>query len=80
MCADDAQGDVICMACGAVLDTLIDMGREWRAFADRVGDDPSRVGAAENPLLGGGCVSLRTVCTLTPGLRQRPVDGDRMRP
>lgn len=32
---------------------VIDVGSEWRTFADDTGDDPSRVGAAENPLLSG---------------------------
>lgn len=51
---DNKEGTVICTDCGAVLDTLIDMGSEWRSFAagdGSTGVDMNRVGAAENPLL-----------------------------
>jgi transcription initiation factor TFIIB len=32
---------------------VIDVGTEWRTFGDKQDADPSRVGAAENPLLSG---------------------------
>ncbi|KAJ3369975.1 transcription initiation factor IIB [Allomyces arbusculus] len=50
---DFQQGDLICGDCGTVFQgRIIDTRPEWRTFADDGGDDPSRVGAAENPLLG----------------------------
>eukprot|EP00039_Didymoeca_costata_P025115 m.12383 g.12383 ORF g.12383 m.12383 type:complete len:119 (-) comp4642_c0_seq2:846-1202(-) len=52
---DYVQGDMVCTGCGLVVgDRVIDVGSEWRTFAnDGAGKqgDPSRVGAAENPLL-----------------------------
>ncbi|KAI8978612.1 cyclin-like protein [Pilobolus umbonatus] len=49
-----ASGDLVCGDCGLVLgDRIIDTRSEWRTFANDEGDDPSRVGAAENPLLDG---------------------------
>ena len=54
---DYAAGDQICSACGLVVgDRVIDVGSEWRTFSSSDGNangDPSRVGAAENPLLNG---------------------------
>ncbi|XP_063677970.1 transcription initiation factor IIB-like [Bolinopsis microptera] len=51
---DYRAGDTVCPECGLVVgDRVIDVGSEWRTFADDTGDDPSRVGAAENPLLSG---------------------------
>ncbi|KAJ2778380.1 transcription initiation factor IIB [Coemansia javaensis] len=51
---DFASGDYVCGDCGLVLgDRIIDTRSEWRTFADAEGDDPSRVGAAANPLLDG---------------------------
>lgn len=42
---------MICTACGLVVgDRIVDVGSEWRTFSDS-NNDPSRVGAAENPLL-----------------------------
>jgi transcription initiation factor TFIIB len=52
---DFAAGDMICGNCGLVLgNRIIDTRSEWRTFAnsDTSGDDPSRVGAAGDPLLG----------------------------
>ncbi|KAI9138302.1 cyclin-like protein [Paraphysoderma sedebokerense] len=51
---DFKQGDLVCGNCGLVLgDRIIDTRSEWRTFAnDEGGDDPSRVGAAADPLLG----------------------------
>ncbi|KAK3812961.1 MAG: transcription factor [Benniella sp.] len=47
------SGDLICGECGLVLEErIVDMRSEWRTFSDNVGDDPSRVGAAIDPLLG----------------------------
>ncbi|KAJ3312708.1 transcription initiation factor IIB [Blyttiomyces sp. JEL0837] len=51
-----SQGDMICGDCGLVLGTrIIDTRSEWRTFANSedAGDDPSRVGAAGDALLGG---------------------------
>eukprot|EP00657_Telonema_sp_P-1_P003813 TRINITY_DN18931_c0_g1_i1.p1 TRINITY_DN18931_c0_g1~~TRINITY_DN18931_c0_g1_i1.p1 ORF type:complete len:206 (-),score=64.16 TRINITY_DN18931_c0_g1_i1:107-724(-) len=50
---DYATGDAICSECGMVLEGgIIDMSSEWRTFASDAGTaDPSRVGAAANPLL-----------------------------
>jgi len=73
---DNAQGDVICRDCGAVLDNLIDMGSEWRSFANdgtsSGGGDPSRVGGAENPLLqdGGLSTSIARDPTKSAGANQ----------
>lgn len=37
---------------------MVDVGTEWRSFSnERSGNDPSRVGAPENPLLGGADLS-----------------------
>lgn len=48
---DHHAGDMICSACGLVVgDRVVDVGSEWRTFSDS-NNDPSRVGAAENPLL-----------------------------
>lgn len=53
---DHRAGDQICSECGLVVgDRVIDVGSEWRSFSN--GDngkegDRSRVGAAENTLLG----------------------------
>jgi len=51
---DYRAGDQICSECGLVVgDRVIDVGSEWRTFSnDKGGEDKSRVGAAENPLLG----------------------------
>ncbi|CAD5223827.1 unnamed protein product [Bursaphelenchus okinawaensis] len=56
---DHRAGDVICSECGLVVgDRLVDVGTEWRSFSnERSGNDPSRVGAPENPLLGGSDLS-----------------------
>ncbi|KAJ3219258.1 transcription initiation factor IIB [Dinochytrium kinnereticum] len=49
------DGDLVCGDCGLVLgDRIIDTRSEWRTFSnDEGGDDPSRVGAAGDALLGG---------------------------
>lgn len=48
---DSRAGDVVCPACGLVVgDRVVDVSSEWRTFSDSA-SDPSRVGAAENPLL-----------------------------
>lgn len=46
---------------------IIDERSEWRTFGDKEkeGDDPSRVGAAANPLLQGG--GLTTGIAKLPG-------------
>lgn len=48
------SGDLVCGNCGLVLgDRIVDTRSEWRTFANDEGDDPSRVGAASDPLLDG---------------------------
>ncbi|TDL29658.1 transcription initiation factor IIB [Rickenella mellea] len=48
------SGDLVCGNCGLVLgDRIVDTRSEWRTFANDEGDDPSRVGAAMDPLLDG---------------------------
>lgn len=56
---DYRAGDLICPECGLVVgDRVIDVGSEWRTFSNEKADsDPSRVGAAENPLLNGSDLS-----------------------
>ena len=51
---DYRVGDKICSDCGPVFgDRVIDVGSEWRTFSnDTGGEDKSRVGGAENTLLG----------------------------
>ena len=51
---DSRAGDMICSECGLIVgDRVIDVGSEWRTFSnDSLGDDRSRVGAQEDPLLG----------------------------
>jgi len=49
-----SSGDLVCGVCGLVLgDRVVDTRSEWRTFANDEGDDPSRVGAASDPLLEG---------------------------
>ena len=52
---ETSAGDVICKACGrVVLDRPIDMTNEWRCFSTETNTtNPSRVGAPEDPLMGG---------------------------
>jgi len=56
---DHRAGDMICSECGLVVgDRVIDVGSEWRTFSnDKGGEDRSRVGAAENSLLGSSDLS-----------------------
>eukprot|EP00045_Choanoeca_perplexa_P008129 m.74519 g.74519 ORF g.74519 m.74519 type:complete len:113 (-) comp14364_c0_seq4:969-1307(-) len=61
---DYRAGDLICSECGKVVgDRVIDVGTEWRSFGNsdknKNNTDPSRVGAAEDPLLDGGELSTR---------------------
>jgi transcription initiation factor TFIIB len=51
---DFSAGDLICGNCGLVLgDRIVDTRSEWRTFANDEGNgDPSRVGAAADPILG----------------------------
>ncbi|KAI5832162.1 transcription factor TFIIB repeat-domain-containing protein [Schizophyllum commune] len=61
------SGDLVCGACGLVLgDRIIDTRSEWRTFANDEGDDPSRVGAATDPLLEG-IEQLDTVISFRDG-------------
>lgn len=52
---DYRAGDLVCPECGLVVgDRVVDVGTEWRTFSNESsGDDPSRVGGPENPLLSG---------------------------
>lgn len=54
MIEDYRAGDMICSECGLVVgDRVVDVGSEWRTFSnEKSTSDPSRVGAAQNPLLG----------------------------
>ncbi|XP_062515164.1 transcription initiation factor IIB-like [Corticium candelabrum] len=56
---DYHAGDMVCPECGIVVgDRVVDVGSEWRTFSnEKSSKDNSRVGAAENPLLGGGDLS-----------------------
>jgi len=56
---DYRAGDQICSACGLVVgDRVIDVGSEWRSFSsEKGGEDKSRVGGAENTLLGSSDLS-----------------------
>ncbi|TKR69095.1 hypothetical protein L596_021293 [Steinernema carpocapsae] len=52
---DYRAGDLVCPECGLVVgERLCDIGTEWRSFNNEnsKGNDPSRVGAPENRLLG----------------------------
>ena len=51
-----SMGDTVCASCGLVLgERIIDTRSEWRTFSndDQGNEDPSRVGAGDNPLLNG---------------------------
>ncbi|PWN87352.1 putative SUA7-TFIIB subunit, factor E [Acaromyces ingoldii] len=49
-----ASGDLVCGDCGMVVgDKIIDTRSEWRTFANEEGDDPSRVGQSNSPLMDG---------------------------
>lgn len=52
---DYRAGDMICQECGLVVgDRVVDVGSEWRTFSNESnGNDRSRVGGGENPLLSG---------------------------
>jgi len=56
---DYRAGDQICSECGLVVgDRVIDVGSEWRTFSnEKCGEDKSRVGGAENTLLGSSDLS-----------------------
>jgi transcription initiation factor TFIIB len=62
---DYKAGDLICGDCGLVFPMrIIDMRSEWRNFAQAdtgaMGEDSSRVGHAENPLMDGVIDQLST--------------------
>ena len=73
---DWTEGNVICASCGLVLEThLVDQRSEWRTFAsdDGKGDDPSRVGKAEDPNNPGE--HLQTAISFnSSGQRDRALD------
>jgi len=61
------SGDLVCGNCGLVLgDRIVDTRSEWRTFANDEGDDPSRVGAASDPLMEG-IEQLDTVISFRDG-------------
>lgn len=61
------SGDLVCGNCGLVLgDRIVDTRSEWRTFANDEGDDPSRVGAASDPLMEG-IEQLDTVISFKDG-------------
>lgn len=61
------SGDLVCGNCGLVLgDRIVDTRSEWRTFANDEGDDPSRVGAASDPLMEG-IEQLDTVISFQDG-------------
>ncbi|KAA1473428.1 cyclin-like protein [Dentipellis sp. KUC8613] len=61
------SGDLVCGSCGLVLgDRIVDTRSEWRTFANDEGDDPSRVGAASDPLMEG-IEQLDTVISFKDG-------------
>lgn len=56
-----ASGDLVCGDCGLVVgDKIIDTRSEWRTFANEEGDDPSRVGQSNNPIMDGLTEQLDT--------------------
>lgn len=62
-----SSGDLVCGNCGLVLgDRVVDTRSEWRTFANDEGDDPSRVGAASDPLMEG-VEQLDTVISFRDG-------------
>jgi len=57
---DHRAGDMICSECGLVVgDRIVDVSSEWRTFAnsDKEGVDMCRVGAVEDPTMGGSDLS-----------------------
>ncbi|KAL5487706.1 SUA7 [Sanghuangporus weigelae] len=61
------SGDLVCGSCGLILgDRVVDTRSEWRTFANDEGDDPSRVGAAIDPLMEG-MEQLDTVISFRDG-------------
>src|SRR5207244_3424352 len=66
-----ASGDIVCGDCGLVLgDRIIDTRPEWRTFSgDERNSDPSRVGAAADPLLGN--LALNTAISSTGGTNNK---------
>lgn len=72
---DFTSGETVCTSCGLVLgDRIIDTRSEWRTFANEESgnDDPSRVGAAANPLLNGA--QLETSISFGEGHNSRELN------
>ncbi|VUZ55205.1 unnamed protein product [Hymenolepis diminuta] len=69
---DAHAGDMVCSTCGLVVaERAIDVGSEWRTFAnDANAKDMSRVGAAENPLFSGSDLSTMIGSTSYNDARQ----------
>ncbi|KAM7541611.1 hypothetical protein Aperf_G00000040252 [Anoplocephala perfoliata] len=74
---DAHAGDLICPICGLVVgERVIDVGSEWRTFAnDANAKDMSRVGAAENPLFSGSDLSTMIGSTSYNDSRQLDEQG-----
>lgn len=65
---DHRAGDMICTICGLVVgDRVVDVSQEWRTFSDS-NNDPSRVGASENPLLDSDLSTMIGVASGPGGL------------
>ncbi|KAL9055616.1 MAG: hypothetical protein Q9162_003426 [Coniocarpon cinnabarinum] len=73
---DWQEGNTVCATCGLVLEThLVDQRSEWRTFAsdDGKGDDPSRVGKAEDPNNPGDHLQT-SISFNASGMRDRALD------
>ena len=73
---DWTEGNVVCATCGLVLEThLVDQRSEWRTFAsdDGKGDDPSRVGKAEDPNNPGEHLQTQ-ISFNSSGMRDKTLD------
>lgn len=70
-------GDLVCSICGLVVaERVIDVGSEWRTFANEANArDMSRVGAAENPLFNGSDLSTMISETSCSDARQLDEQG-----
>lgn len=68
---------MVCSLCGLVVaERVVDVGSEWRTFAnDANAKDMSRVGAAENPLFSGSDLSTMIGSTSYNDSRQLDEQG-----
>ncbi|KAI8612154.1 cyclin-like protein [Chytriomyces sp. MP71] len=73
------DGDLICGDCGLVLSgRVVDTRSEWRTFSDSDGDDPSRVGASQDMLLGDANTLESTTISRKDGGTNRAKDLSRI--